>query len=169
MGFADALLPEFDREVEISRRILERVPDGRFDWQPHPKSMRLGRLASHLAELPTWAARTLQTDELDVAPPGQPRPAAANFATRAEILAAFEANTSAARAAIAAAADPDFMRPWSLKNGGETVFTLPKIAVLRNMVMNHMIHHRAQLGLFLRLNDIEIPGSYGPSADETPM
>jgi uncharacterized damage-inducible protein DinB len=169
MGLADNLLPEFDHEMQTTRRILERVPDGKFDWQPHPKSMRLGRLASHVAELVTWGTMTMKTDELDIAPPGEPPPVAANYATRAEILAAFDANSKAARAAIAGAADPELMRPWSLKHSGRTAFTMPKIAVLRSMVMNHLIHHRAQLGVFLRLNDVELPGSYGPSADESAL
>jgi len=169
MGLADSLLPEFDHEMQTTRRLLERVPEGKFDWQPHPKSMPLGRLASHLAELPKWATMTIQTEELDIAPPGEPVPVAANFGTRADVLAAFDANTKAARAAIAGAAEVEFARMWSLKRGGQTAFTMPKSAVLRSMVMSHMIHHRAQLGVFLRLNDIELPGTYGPSADESPM
>jgi len=169
MGLADSFLPEFDREMQTTRRLLERVPEGKFEWQPHPKSMRLGRLASHLAELPKWATMTIQTDELDIAPPGEPEPVAANFATLAEVLSAFDANTTAARAAVAGAAEAEFARAWSLKKGGYTAFTMPKAAVLRSMVMNHMIHHRAQLGVFLRLNDVELPGTYGPSADESPM
>lgn len=169
MGLADSLLPEFDHEMETTRRILERVPEGKFEWQPHPKSMRLGRLASHLAELPKWATMTIQTDGFDMAPPGEPAPVAANFATRAEVLSAFDANTKAARAAIADAAESEFGRTWSLKKGGQTAFAMPKGAVLRSMVLNHMIHHRAQLGVFLRLNDVELPGTYGPSADDSPM
>ena len=169
MSLAANLLPEFDQEIQITRRMLERVPEGKFEWQPHPKSMKLGRLASHLAELPTWGSMTMETDEFDVAPAGKQAYASKILANRAEILATFDTNAAAARRAIAAATDAQLGRPWTLKSGGNAVFTMPKMAVLRGMVMNHMIHHRAQLGLFLRLNDVEIPGTYGPSADDSGM
>jgi len=169
MSLAANLLPEIDNEMQLTRRMLERVPDDKFGWQPHPKSMKLGRLASHLAELPTWGTMTMETDELDVMPVGKPAYTGKVMANRAEILAAFDANVGAARRAIAAASDALFGRPWTLKNAGKTVFTMPKVAVVRSMVLNHMIHHRAQLGLFLRLNGVEIPGTYGPSADDSGM
>jgi len=169
MSLATSLLLEFDHEMQLTRRMLERVPENKFEWQPHPKSMKLGRLASHLAELPTWGSMTMETDEFDVMPAGKAPYAGRVMANRAEILTAFDTNAAAARRAIAAGTDALFGRPWTLKNGGKSVFTMPKVAVLRSMVMNHMIHHRAQLGLFLRLNDVEIPGTYGPSADDSGM
>ena len=166
MSIAQSLLPEFDQEMAGTRKELERVPEGKFDWRPHPKSMLLGRLASHLAELPSWGQYALELTELDIAPPGAPAPGANNLGTRAEILALFDKCSAATRKAIASAADADWMVPWSLKKGGATIFTLPRIAVVRSMVMNHMIHHRAQLGVYLRLLDVPVPGLYGPTADE---
>jgi uncharacterized damage-inducible protein DinB len=166
MSITQSLLPEFDQEMAGTRKELERVPDGRFDWKPHPKSMTLGRLASHLAELASWGQYTLELRELDIAPPGQPAPQANNLGTRAEVLALFDRSAAGARRALAAATDPDWMVPWSLKKGGTTLFTLPRIAVVRSMVLNHMIHHRAQLGVYLRLLDVPLPSLYGPTADE---
>jgi uncharacterized damage-inducible protein DinB len=166
MSLAQTILPEFDQEMKGVRRALERVPDDRLGWKPHPKSMTLGRLASHLAELPTWAVHSLKLDSLDIAPPGQPTPRGASLGSRQEILALFDAKVAEARAAIAEAPDEAFGQPWSLLRGGQTIFTLPRLAVLRSAVLNHMIHHRGQLTVFLRLNDVPVPSLYGPSADE---
>jgi uncharacterized damage-inducible protein DinB len=166
MSIAQSLLPEFDQEMAGTRKELERVPDGKLDWRPHPKSMLLGRLASHLAELPSWGQFTMELTELDIAPVGQPVPKANNLGTRADILALFDQSAAAARKAIAGSADAAFMVPWTLKQGGATIFTLPRIAVIRSMVMNHVIHHRAQLGVYLRLLDIPLPRLYGPTADD---
>jgi uncharacterized damage-inducible protein DinB len=168
MSISASLLGEFDHEFANTRRVLERVPEGKFDWKPHPKSMALGRLASHLTELPLWCTHTFKLTELDLAPPGAPPYQPATLATRDAILKAFDENLAPARAALAAASDADFLVPWSLKSGGQTLFTLPRIAVYRSFVMNHMIHHRAQLGVYLRLNDVPVPPLYGPSADESP-
>lgn len=166
MSIARSILPEFDHEMAGTRKLLERVPDGRSDWKPHPKSMTLGRLASHLAELPSWGGGTMEVTELDIMPPGQPRTTGANLSTRAEILALFDKNLAAARTAIGKGADADFMVPWTLKKGGATIFTLPRVAVLRSLVLNHNVHHRAQLGVYLRLLEIPVPALYGPTADE---
>jgi uncharacterized damage-inducible protein DinB len=166
MTLSEGLLPEFDQEMASTRKTLERVPDGQFGWKPHEKSMTLGRLASHVAESPGWAATTIETDSLDLAPPGAPpfKPVTAD--TRQEVLAIFEKNIAAARAAIAGASDDHLAKPWSLLMGGKTILTLPRMSVLRTFVMNHTIHHRAQLGVYLRLNNIPLPAIYGPSADE---
>jgi uncharacterized damage-inducible protein DinB len=166
MTLSEGLLPEFDQEMASTRKTLERVPDGRFGWKPHEKSMTLGRLASHVAESPGWAATTIETDSLDLASPGAPpfKPITAD--TRQEVLAIFEKNIAAARAAIAGASDDHLAKPWSLLMGGKTILTLPRMSVLRTFVMNHTIHHRAQLGVYLRLNNIPLPAIYGPSADE---
>jgi uncharacterized damage-inducible protein DinB len=166
MSISQGLLAEFDHEMGGTRRELERVPDGKAEWKPHPKSMTLGRLASHLAELPEWGRFTMQLTEFDIAPPGQPRLAPHNLATRAEILALFDRTTLEGRKAMAAASDADWMVPWTFKKGGVVGFTLPRIAVIRSLVLNHMIHHRAQLGVYLRLLDVPLPSLYGPSADE---
>ncbi len=167
MAFSTALLPEFDREMANTRKTLERVPDGKMSWKPHPKSMTMGRLAGHLAELPFWATRTIEEDQIDIVPPEGARQQGMVASSRQEALVAFDRNVAAARAAIAGAADDHLMKPWSLVAAGKPIFTMPRIAVLRSMVMNHAIHHRAQLGVYLRLNDIPVPSIYGPSADES--
>ena len=166
MSIAQSILPELEHEMAGTRKLLERVPDGRFDWKPHPKSMTLGRLASHLAELPGWGQYTMEVTELDIMPPGQPKATGASLPTRAEILALFDQNLAAARKAIGAGSDADFMVPWTLQKGGATVFTLPRVAVIRSLVLNQNVHHRAQLGVYLRLQEVPVPGLYGPTADE---
>ena len=161
-----ALLPEFDMEMANTRRALERVPDDKLAWKPHEKSMTMGRLAGHLAELPGWGTATMGNDTLDIAPPGAPPQQGLTAKSRQDAIEIFDKNVAAARAAIAGASDEVLMKPWSLLKGGRTLMTMPKIAVLRSFVMNHMIHHRAQLGVYLRLNNIPVPAIYGPSADE---
>ena len=166
MPISHAMLPEFDHEMGNTRKTLERVPENKFDWKPHEKSMPMGKLAIHLATLPGWTIQTLTQDSLDVAPAdGEPfKLPEAN--TTEELLALFDQNVASARAAIAEASDAQMMQPWSLLATGKTIFTLPRAAVLRGFVMNHSIHHRAQLGVYLRLNDVPVPSIYGPSADE---
>ena len=169
MGLGEALLPEFDHEMATTRKTLERVPEDKFDWKPHEKSTTLGALATHLANLPSWVVHTLDKDELDMAPPGQPPLRIEPARTRDEVLAAFDQNVAAARAALAGASDERLHGLWTLLQGGNKVLTLPRAAVLRSFVMSHSIHHRAQLGVYLRLNDIPVPSVYGPSADESPF
>ncbi|HVP47623.1 MAG TPA: DinB family protein [Bryobacteraceae bacterium] len=169
MAISQALLPEFDHEMSNTRKTLERIPENDLAWKPHPKSMTLGRLAGHVAEMPGWAVPTIAQDSLDIAPAGTPRPQGTVAQSRQHVLELFDKNVKDARAAIAAASDEQLMKPWSLLVGGKTIFTMPKIAVLRSMVMNHTIHHRAQLGVYLRLNNIPVPSIYGPSADEGQM
>jgi uncharacterized damage-inducible protein DinB len=169
MPMRDALLPEFDQEMATTRKFLERVPEDKNTWKPHEKSMPMGRLAAHVAELPGWAATTLTQDSLDINPPGGTGFTPTQMTSRAQVLDLFDASVKKARAAIAGASDEDMMKPWSLLNGGKTVFTLPKAAILRTFAFSHVIHHRAQLGVYLRLNNIDVPSTYGPSADEGRM
>jgi uncharacterized damage-inducible protein DinB len=166
MELSKALLPEFDHEMANTRKTLERVPDDKFDWKPHDKSSQMGSLATHLANLPSWGSRAIGSDSFDLAPGGQPL-TAQSLSSRADVLATFDENVTATRSAISGASDRDLLEPWSLMSNGKTIMTLPKIAVLRSFLMNHMIHHRAQLGVYLRLNDIPVPSIYGPSADES--
>jgi uncharacterized damage-inducible protein DinB len=161
MTISETLLPEFDQEMANTRAILECVPEDKFAWKPHEKSMTMGRLASHVAEMPQWASHTINQDKLELTPDFKPL----NAATKRELMDAFSANIAAAREAIAGASDAHLSKAWSLIYGGKPIFTMPRAAVLRTMVMSHLIHHRAQLGVYLRLNDIPIPGMYGPSAD----
>ncbi len=162
MSISQSLIPEFDQEMASTRKLLEIVPDGGFDYKPHEKSMALGRLASHVAEMPSWGAHTLQMEIL-VIEQGQ-KPFSAQ--SREELLASFDKGVAEARALIESTTDEDWAKIWTMKFGDKVVFSQPRIAVYRGVVMNHMIHHRAQLGVYLRLNEIEIPGMYGPSADE---
>jgi uncharacterized damage-inducible protein DinB len=164
MAIADALLPEFDREMGLTRRFLERVPDGQFAWKPHEKSMTLGRRAEHLAEFPIWYRVGITDSGVDIAtprPPGYVPPA-----TRAAILEIFDKSVSEARTALSGRTDAELMAPWTLRAQGRELFTMPKAAVLRSFVMNHMIHHRGQMSVYLRLHNLPVPSAYGPSADE---
>ena len=169
MAFSEALLPEFDQEVAGIRKTLERVPEEKLAWKPHPKSMTMGGLATHLANIVSWAGIAVGTESLDLAPGGVPMPGPAPVKSRQELLATFDKNAAAARQAIAGAADAHLLQPWTLLHNGKQVLTMPRIAVLRSFVMNHSIHHRAQLGVYLRLNDVPVPSIYGPSADEGTM
>ena len=163
MALVDALLPEFDHEMATTRTVLERVPQDKFDWKPHAKSFSLGALAAHVATLPTWGTETLTRSEIDVGTTQQPPTA---LPSRQEVLATFDRSVAGARAALAGRTDAELMAMWSLKRGGRTLFTMPKAAVLRSFVLNHLVHHRGQLTVYLRLLDIPVPSIYGPSADE---
>lgn len=158
-----ALLPEFDHEIENTRKMLALTPDECLDYRPHEKSWTLRELATHVANLPTWTAPTFRMDELDLAQPFEPWiPENTD-----EILAAFDKAASEARLVLESVSADTFLEPWTLKSGDQIHFTMPKGAVFRSFVLNHIIHHRAQLGVYLRMCDIAIPGMYGPSADET--
>ena len=164
MPLIDSLLPEFDREMGLTRRALERLPDGQFDWKPHPTSVTLGRLAEHLTEMPMWATTTMAQRELEATTQRSPdyRPPA----TRAAVLAQFDASYKTARGNLLNKTDAEFAAPWTLKNGGKEVFTAPKATVMRNFVLNHMIHHRGQFVVYLRMLGVPVPSIYGPSGDE---
>lgn len=168
MAISESILPEFDHEMANTRKTLERVPDDKFDWKPHEKSMAMGALASHLANLPSWGSLTVESDSFDLAPGGEPSTQPA-FNSGKDLIAAFDENIAKTRSAIAGASDQELFKPWTLLSNGSTILTMPKVAVLRSFVMNHVIHHRAQLGVYLRLNDIPVPSIYGPSADENPF
>lgn len=169
MAIKDSMLPEFDQEMAVTRKVLERVPDDKLDWQPHAKSMSLARLAGHLAEIAGWGVMTLTQDSIDLAPPGGQAYVPQIPKSRQEILDKFEAGLKQGREALANASDETMMQPWSLLRGGETLMTLPKVAVLRTWVLSHNVHHRAQLSVYLRLLDVPVPSIYGPSADEAPF
>ncbi len=168
MKLSEMLLPEFEQEMAHTRNMLERMPEDKLDYKPHEKSWSLGELATHLANLPGWTMHTLNQDSLHLGNADQ-QPRMQPIKSRQEALTLFETNVANAREAISGASDDQLMAPWSLISEGKTVFTLPRISVLRNFVMNHNIHHRAQLGLYLRLNDIPLPFIYGATADEQEM
>lgn len=169
MPLSQILLPEFEREMAVSRKYLERLPEAQFDWRPHAKSRTLGVLAQHLSDISGNVTRTLTTDSFDVAPAGPPPRQPAEPASRAAILNNFDGKVAEAKQQLAAATDEQLQRPWTLRAGAKTIFTLPKAAVLRVAVFSHMIHHRAQLGVYLRMHDVPLPSTYGPSADEQPF
>ena len=166
MKISETSLPEFDQEMANTRKALARVPAAKFSYKPHPKSSEFGALAAHIANMADWAGLTLETDSFDYAPPGAPPYETPKYASTDELLAAFDKSVAKARTALAAADDSKMLAPWTLMAGGKTIMTMPRVAVIRSFVMNHTIHHRAQLGVYLRLNDIPVPALYGPTADE---
>ena len=160
MGIAEGLLPEFDQEMATTRKLLERVPSDKGPWKPHPKSFPLGHLAQLVATMPGWVTKTLRDTEIDLATsPGY------SFETTETLLGEFDRHVREAREALASARDTDFAVLWSLKHGARVLFTAPRGAVVRQNV-NHLIHHRGQLSVYLRLNDVPLPSIYGPTADE---
>lgn len=164
MAIADSLLPEFDREMTTTRTLLTRVPEDKFAWKPHARSMSLVELATHVATIASWGAVTLTQSEIDVGGQNTNTPAA----SRADLLARFDRSVAETRAALTGKTDAEMMALWSLKHNGQELFTMPKAAVWRGFVLNHLIHHRGQLSIYLRLNDVPVPAMYGPSADEAP-
>jgi uncharacterized damage-inducible protein DinB len=161
MALKEALLAEYDHEMGTTRRLLERVPEDKLAWKPHEKSMALGELASHLSNIPNWTATILNDSSFDVATITKQAPRT----SRTEILALFDASNRSARA-LMDRTDAEYAAPWSLKRGDQLMFTLPRVAAFRNFVLNHTIHPRGQLSVYLRLNDVPLPPIYGPSADE---
>ena len=166
MSMAQAMLGQFMQEVAGTRKALERVPFDKADWAPHEKSMTMGRLAGHIAEMHGWGASILTSDEFDMAPVGGEAYQAPVFGSTDEVLAALDAGVAAVEAALPGVSDEAWMEHWSLKMGGEEVFGGPRGAIFGSITINHVIHHRGQLTVYLRLCDVPVPGMYGPSADE---
>jgi uncharacterized damage-inducible protein DinB len=160
------LLAAFDREAATTRRVLERVPESKVGFRPHPRSWTLGELAVHLSNIPLWAAFALEQARLDLDPPGGRPLEPPRFESAAAALASFDANVARARAAFARVADADLLAEWALLKGGVTLMRMPRAAVLRAMVLDHGIHHRGQMTVYLRLCDVPVPAIYGPTADE---
>src|SRR5216684_7964130 len=166
MTIGQMMLGEFDQEMQNTRKTLERWPDEKGNWKPHEKSGTVGWLAGHIATMPGWTAVTLTTDQLDYAPVDGPAYQPPKTDNRKELLAVFEKNVAEARTALASVSDQEIMKPWKLLAGGKEIFTMPRVACLRGMIFNHIIHHRAQLTVYYRLLGIPVPVLYGPSADE---
>ncbi|MEP7213164.1 MAG: DinB family protein [Acidobacteriota bacterium] len=160
------LIAEIEQEAVSARKCIERIPAEKFAWKPHEKSMEFGKLASHIAEMFSWTAATLQSPELDFAKmdykPFEP-------ATTADLVEFFDKNVAEAIDVLRNAPDEAFFENWTLRNGEQIYFTMPKAVVMRSFVLNHIVHHRGQLSVYLRLNDIAVPALYGPSADEGTM
>ncbi len=168
MSIAERLLPEFDSEMKTTRTLLEVLPEDQATWKPHPKSFSLADLATHVANLVTWTGATMRDTELDLSPPGGPAWTPPKYSSKQALLETFDQNVAEARAALAASPDEAFSVAWTLKNGGHEIFSMPRIACMRFFIMNHLIHHRGQLSVYLRLLDVPLPRIYGPTAD-TPM
>jgi uncharacterized damage-inducible protein DinB len=162
MAIKDGMLAEFDHEMGKTRKLLERMPDEKLSWKPHVKSMSLGGLGTHLANIPYWGGTIMKDPFFDLAlsPPN-----VEEKRSRTDILAAFDENTKQTRASLDKS-DGEFMAPWALKRGTHEMFSMPRAAAFRTFVLYHMVHHRGQLSVYLRLNDVPVPAIYGPSADE---
>jgi uncharacterized damage-inducible protein DinB len=162
---SQSLLPEFDHEMATTRKVLERIPADKLAWTPHEKSFTMGGLASHLANLINWTPPTMNLDLMDIEPNGVPWKEPGYDSLEA-ILTAFDAHSKAAREALAGGSDAQFMGNWSLAKNGTILMTMPRIAVIRSFIMNHVVHHRGQLSVYLRLAGAQVPSIYGPSADD---
>lgn len=162
MNIIDSIIAEFKHEASLSRKALERVPDDKLDWKPHDKSMTMGQLASHIAEVPQWLGAILEMDEFPM--PEDYKPFKAG--SQAELLQAFDANVAEGVKTMTGQPNDRLMAAWKMTAGGETLFEMPRIAAVRGFILNHTIHHRGQLTVYLRLNEIPVPSIYGPSADE---
>jgi uncharacterized damage-inducible protein DinB len=165
MAIVDSLLPEYDHELATTRRLLERVPEAEFGWKPHPRSMTLGELAGHVANLPFWCSATMSAPFYDLVA-GEKETKLEAPASRDVMLKEFDERVKNARASLAKASDAEMMATWALKQGDHEIFSMPRVAAIRSFVMNHLIHHRGQLSVYLRLKDVPLPPIYGPTADE---
>ena len=169
MRIGESMLPEFEMEMANTRKVLERIPDDKFDWKIHDKSNMIGWVANHLADIPGWVEMTICHDSLDVEPVAGETYKSPTEATTEAIVALFDKNVAEGRGLLEKVEDTTLHEPWSLLKQGETIMTMPRLVCLRTWVMNHMIHHRAHLCVYLRVHEIPVPGMYGPSADDTGM
>jgi uncharacterized damage-inducible protein DinB len=161
----DVLLSEFDNEMALTRRLLARLPEPAFGWKPHEKSMTLGGLATHVAQIPHWGTSILQRDSYDLIL--DHTASAADKQTVADVLAAFDAHTAEVRTTLVEQTDAQLAAPWAFRRGGQLIMTLPRLGALRRFFLNHLVHHRGQLTVYLRLLNVPLPPMYGPTADET--
>jgi uncharacterized damage-inducible protein DinB len=162
---AESMLPEFDHETATTRLLLERVPDSKASWKPHEKSMTLGQLAMHIATIPQWTPVTLRQTVFDTHPVDGSPYSPPLFESVAHALKTYDEGVAAARAMLAATTDGEFMVPWTLKKAGQALFSMPRAGVFRTFILNHAVHHRGQLSVYLRLCDVPLPNIYGPTAD----
>ena len=166
MSISASMLPEFDMETANTRKTLERIPESAFNYKPHEKSFSMIALATHIANMYGWGADTMKSDSFDVAPVGGEPYKEEPATSVAALLKKLDDHAAAFRAGLATVTDEQMMATWSLLSGGNTLFAMPRVACVRGMIFNHIIHHRAQLTVYLRMNDIPVPALYGPSADE---
>jgi uncharacterized damage-inducible protein DinB len=166
MSIAQSLIPEFDQEMANTRKTLERLPDDKLEFKPDPKSMALGRLAGHIAEMVGWGNATLTTDSLDFAPGGKPSFEPMVATSREQVLRELDKAIAATRKSLETCPDEKMLAEWKLLQNGQTIMAMPRIATIRSMILNHIIHHRAQLTVYYRMLGVPVPALYGPSADE---
>jgi uncharacterized damage-inducible protein DinB len=166
MAIADLLMPEFDMEIATTRRVLQRVPDERGEWKPHEKSFPMAHLAQLVSAMPSWMAMMMAQSEMDIAPKEGRQGGGYTIEKTEKLLADFDRNVAAAREAIGGATDEALNEPWTLKSGGRPIASGTRYLMIRTLLLNHLVHHRAQLGVYLRLVDVPVPSMYGPSADE---
>lgn len=157
------MIKEIEHEATLTKKMLERIPIDKFNWKPHDKSREIGALAIHVAQLPAWASRALTSSEFDILTMKREVP---EIKTAEDLVKILDDSVSKAVEDLQKANDEDMMATWTFKRGEHVVFALPRAAVIRSMAMNHLIHHRGQLSVYLRLLNIPVPGMYGPSADE---
>jgi uncharacterized damage-inducible protein DinB len=165
MSLADSLLPEIDRELAITRSLLAVVPEDAPDWRPHAKSMSMGELAAHTAVTPIFFKSAVEDTEFDAAPVGKPKPEFAMWQGREAALATFDKFAADGRAGLVSLSDADLFETWNFVAAGTPFYSMPRVAAIRSFFLNHMIHHRGQLSVYLRLRDVPVPQIYGPSAD----
>jgi len=166
MELKEFFLGQLDREAASSRKAIERTPEGRNDWQPHEKSMKLGLLATLVATMPGWVAMMIDTDELNLDDPKNEEFRTKPVATKAELLKLLDEGVAKARKSLEATTDEHLRKPWSFKMGGKTISKEPRHVMITDSVFSHLAHHRGQLTVYLRLNEASVPAIYGPSADE---
>jgi uncharacterized damage-inducible protein DinB len=164
LAIKDALLPEFDHEMGVTRKLLERVPEADFAWKPHEKSFSLGALSAHLAQIPEWSAVILGQPSFNLE--GGDEHARPAPTSRAQVLAAFDKAVAGARDQLASKGDGELMASWTFQKDGKTMFEVPAVAAFKSFIVNHSVHHRGQLSVYLRLRNVPVPSMYGPSADE---
>ncbi|MBU0518058.1 DinB family protein [bacterium] len=167
MQLNQQILPEFEQEMAHTRKSVERIPQDKWAWKAHDKSWSIGELTTHLVNIPNWALITMNTESFDVAPPGAEPPSPTPTNSAQEALTLLDKGVADLTQALAQASDDDLMKPWTMLKGGEVLFAMPRLVVLRSFIFNHIIHHRAQLGVYLRLCGVAVPDIYGPTADET--
>ena len=163
MSLHDTLLADFDHEMAVTRKVLERLPDAAFAWKPHERSFGLGGLASHIAQIPHWGEAILDRESYDLATRG---PRAPEQTTTAGVLAVFDAHVAAVRHRLLERTDAQLLATWTLRRNGQAVMSMPRLAALRNFMLHHLIHHRWQLTVYLRIQNVPLPPLYGPTADE---
>ena len=164
MPFIDVLLPEYDREIGSTRHLLERVPDAAFGWRPHDRSTAMGELAAHIVDLPRWVTVVMTCQSFDLsADADEMRP---RGTSTVQLLSRFDATVREARARLVGAVDGTLCEPWTLTRGKHDLFTMPRIVMMRHLVLNHLVHHRGQLTVYLHMHDIPVPALYGTSADD---